>query len=66
VDTLAFIKDRVGLFKDFTPDPLKEAIMVRGAEATHSGVVLGGEVVAGSNSQTLGELKAGETFGSWR
>jgi acetate kinase len=77
VDTLGFIKERVGLFKDFSADRLKqlvdgsrvrsfeakEAIMHRGGEATHFGVVLSGEVVAGTNGQTLGELKAGETFG---
>lgn len=37
--------------------------MYRGNEATHFGVVLSGDVVAGSDGQTLGELKAGETFG---
>lgn len=77
MDTLGFIKERVGLFKDFSADRLKqlvdgsrvrsfeakEAIMHRGGEATHFGVVLSGEVVAGTNGQTLGELKAGETFG---
>jgi len=77
VDTLGFIKERVSLFKNFSSDRLKElvdgsrvrsfeakeAIMHRGGEATHFGVVLSGEVVAGSNSQTLGELKAGDTFG---
>jgi acetate kinase len=77
VDTLGFIKERVGLFKGFSADRLKqlvdgsrvrsfeakEAIMHRGGEATHFGVVLSGEVVAGTNGQTLGELKAGETFG---
>lgn len=77
MDTLGFIKERVGLFKSFSADRLKqlidgsrvrsfepkEAIMYHGAEATHFGVVLSGEIVAGSNGQTLGELKAGETFG---
>jgi len=37
--------------------------MHRGDEATHFGVVLNGEVVAGSDGQMLGELKAGDTFG---
>ena len=38
--------------------------MHRGAEATHFGVVLSGEVAAdGGNGQRLGELSAGETFG---
>jgi len=77
MDTLGFIKERVGLFKDFSADRLKqlvdgsrvrsfeakEAIMHCGDEATHFGVVLNGEVVAGSNSQTFGGLKAGDTFG---
>lgn len=76
MDTLGFIKDRVGLFKNFSADHLKrlvegsrvksfeakEAIMHHGDEATHLGVVLSGEVVAGTNGQNLGELKAGETF----
>lgn len=78
MDTLGFIKERVGLFKNFSADRLKqlvdgsrvksfeakEAIMHRGGEATHFGVVLGGEVSAdGGNGQHLGELKAGDTFG---
>jgi acetate kinase len=78
VDTLGFIKDRVGLFKNFSSDRLKqlvdgsrvrsfeakEAIMHRGGEATHFGVVLSGEVAADiGNGQHLGELKAGDTFG---
>lgn len=77
MDTLGFIKDRVGLFKAFSAERLKqlvdgsrvksfegkEAIMHHGDEATHFGVVLSGEVVAGTNGKTLGELKAGETFG---
>ncbi len=77
MDTLGFIKERVGLFKNFSADRLKElvegsrvrsfeakeAIMHRGGEATHFGVVLSGEIVAGTNGQTLGELGAGETFG---
>src|SRR6516162_3624945 len=77
MDTLGFIKGRVGVFKDFSADRLKqlvdgsrvrsfeskEAIMHHGDEATHLGVVLSGEIVAGSNGKTFGELKAGETFG---
>jgi acetate kinase len=78
VDTLGFIKDRVGLFKNFSADRLqqlvdgsrvksfeaKEAIMHRGDEATHFGVVLSGEITADSgNGQRLGELKDGDTFG---
>jgi acetate kinase len=77
VDLVAFLKESVGLFKGFSNDRLKqlidgsmvrsfesrEAIMYRGGEAAHFGVVLSGEVVAGSNGQTLGELKAGDTFG---
>ena len=77
MDTLGFIKGRVGVFKDFSADRLKqlvdgsrvrsfeakEAIMHRGDEATHFGVVLNGEVVAGSDGQMHGELKAGDTFG---
>ena len=76
MDTLGFIKDRVGLFKGFSADHLKklidgsrvksfeakEAIMHHGDAATHLGVVLSGEVVAGTNGQNLGELKAGATF----
>ena len=77
MDTLGFIKERVGLFKNFSADRLKElvdgsrirsfeakeAIMHRGNEATHFGVVLSGEISAGTNGQILGELKAGQTFG---
>ena len=77
MDTAGFIKDRVGLFKGFSAERLKqlvdgsrvrsfeskEAIMHHGDEATHLGVVLSGEIVAGSNGKTFGELKAGETFG---
>jgi acetate kinase len=78
MDALGFIKERVAIFKDFSPDRLKqlvegsrvksfetrEAIMHRGAEATHFGVILSGTVAAdGGNGQRLGELKAGDTFG---
>ena len=77
VDPSAFIKEHVGLFKDFSTDHLKqlversvsksfeakEAIMHRGDEATHLGVVLSGTVAAGGdNGQHLGQLKAGDTF----
>src|ERR1700759_4134719 len=78
MDTLGLIKDRVALFKDFSADRLKQlvdgsrvgsfeakqAIMHRGEEATHFGVVLNGEVAADvGKGQHLGELKAGDTFG---
>ncbi len=78
MDALGFIKERVAVFKEFSPDQLKklvdgsrvssfeakEAIMHRGAEATHFGVVLSGDVAAdGGNGQHLGDLKAGDTFG---
>jgi len=60
VDTGAFIKERVGLFKDFSDERIKElvngsvvrsfeandAIAHQGAEATHFGVVLSGTVAA--------------------
>jgi acetate kinase len=77
VDATDFLKKQVPLFKDFTPDRLnelvdgsvvgsfepKEAIMHRGEEATHLGVVLEGTVAAdGGNGQRLGELKSGDTF----
>jgi acetate kinase len=77
VDATDFLKKRVAIFKDFAPDRLnqlvdgsilgsfepKEAIMHRGEEATHFGVVLEGTVAAdGGNGQRLGELKAGDTF----
>jgi len=77
VDTTDFLKKQVPLFKDFAPERLdqlvhgsivgsfepKEAIMHRGEEASHFGVVLEGTVAAdGGNGQRLGELKAGDTF----
>ncbi len=81
MNTTDFLKQRVGLFKDFSADRLKqlvdgsrvgsfeanEAIAHHGAEATHFGVVLSGEVSAsvladGGTRQTLGQLKAGDTF----
>src|ERR1700758_3725613 len=60
MDTGAFLKERVGLFKDFSADRIKElvdgsvmrsfeaneAIAHQGAEATHFGVVLSGTVAA--------------------
>jgi acetate kinase len=73
-----FLKTRAAMFKDFSEERLqqlvdgssvrsfepKEAIMHRGAEATHFGVVMDGTVEAdGGNGQRLGELSAGETFG---
>ena len=81
MDTGTFIKERVGLFKDFTEERIKElvdgsavrsfeaneAIAHQGAEATHLGVVLSGTVAisaaTGGERQSLGQLKAGETFG---
>src|SRR6201982_3043880 len=58
METAGFIKERVGLFKDFTPERVKqlvdgslvrsfeanEAIAHQGAEATHFGVILRGKV----------------------
>jgi acetate kinase len=60
MDAAGFIKERVGLFKDFTADRIKElvdgslvrsfeaneAIAHQGGEATHFGVVLSGTVAA--------------------
>src|ERR1700747_2011257 len=60
MDTGAFLKERVGVFKDFTAQRIKElvdgsvmrsfeaneAIAHQGAEATHFGVVLSGTVAA--------------------
>ncbi|MGH8092929.1 MAG: acetate/propionate family kinase [Chthoniobacterales bacterium] len=75
--TREFLKTRSEMFKDFSDERLqqlvdgsrvvsfeaKEAIMHRGQEAAHFGVVLSGAVVGqGGNGQFLGELKAGETF----
>jgi len=65
------------MFKDFSDERLqqlvdgsrigsfeaKEAIMHRGEEAAHFGVVLSGTVIAGTNGQRLGQLNAGDTFG---
>jgi acetate kinase len=60
MDAAGFIKERVGVFKDLTPERIKqlvdgslvrsfetnEAIAHQGAEATHFGVVLSGTVAA--------------------
>ena len=77
MNVLQFLQNNVGVFKNFPATRLKqlvegsrvrsfeanEAIMHRGNEATHFGVVLSGEVAAASNGQTLGTLNAGQTFG---
>jgi acetate kinase len=78
VNTREFLKQKAAMFQDFSEERLqklvdgsrvasfeaKQAIMHRGSEATHFGVVLSGSVVAkGENGQLLGELKAGDTFG---
>jgi acetate kinase len=80
LDTGAFLKERVGVFKDFSGERIKElvdgsivrsfeaneAIAHQGAEATHFGVVLSGTVEASAvtdgTRQSLGQVKAGETF----
>src|SRR5581483_8652468 len=60
MDAQGFVKERVGLFKDFSPERIKEvidrsvvrsfesneAIAHQGAEATHLGVILSGTVAA--------------------
>jgi acetate kinase len=60
MDAAGFIKERVSLFKDFTPERIKqlvdgslvrsfeatEAIVHQGAEAAHFGVILSGTVAA--------------------
>jgi acetate kinase len=70
VDTGAFIKDRVGLFKDFTAERIKElvdgsivrsfeaneAIAHQGAEATHFGVVLSGTLAASAMTDGTRQL----------
>jgi len=69
MDAAGFIKERVGLFKDFTTERIKqlvdgsfvrsfeanEAIAHQGAEATHFGVVLSGTV--GASAVTDGTRK---------
>ena len=80
MDIGAFLKERVGVFKDFSGERIKElvdgsivrsfeaneAIAHQGAEATHFGVVLNGTVGASAVTdgarQSLGRVKAGETF----
>lgn len=76
--TLEFLKTQAGMFKDFSDERLaqlvdgsrlgsfeaREAIMHRGQEASHFGVILKGTVSASAgNGNRLGELKPGETFG---
>lgn len=65
MDTGAFLKERVGVFKDFTADGIKElvdgsvvrsfevkeAIAYQGAEATHFAVILSGTVAASAVSE---------------
>src|ERR1700747_525033 len=73
-----FLKTQAEMFKDFSDERLqqlvdgsrvasfeaREAIMHRGDEGTHFGVVLSGAVAGkGGNGQQRGELKAGEPFG---
>jgi acetate kinase len=77
-----FLKQRVGVFRDFSNERLQhlvngsravsfeehEAVAHQGAEATHFGVVLSGTVGAsvaadGGRRESLGQLKAGDTFG---
>ncbi|HKP03783.1 MAG TPA: acetate/propionate family kinase [Chthoniobacterales bacterium] len=77
----AFLKEQVPLFQEFSADRLqqlveasrvvsfeaREAIMHRGEEAAHFGVVLSGTVTAsavgdGGTRHSLGQLKAGDTF----
>ena len=79
--TSDFLSQQVSLFKNFSAERLqqlvdgsrvvsfeaKEAIAHSGAEATHFGVVLSGDVTAsvtadGGARQELGRLKAGDTF----
>ena len=72
MDPTGFIKEHVDVFKDFSAERIaqlvhgsrvrsfeaKEAIMHRGEEATHFGVVLSGMVAADlGNGERLGELK---------
>jgi len=82
MNTTEFLKQQVGVFKDFPAVRLgemvdgssarsfeaNEAIAHHGDEATHFGVVLNGTVSVsvlgdGGVRQSLGELKAGDTFG---
>jgi acetate kinase len=78
MDAESFLKKHVGVFKNFGADRLRqlvkgsrvrsfeaeEAILHRGDEATHFGVVLTGQISADvGQGQHLGELNAGDTFG---
>jgi acetate kinase len=78
LSTSEFLKTQAEMFKDFSDERLqklvdgsrvasfeaREAIMHRGGEATHFGVVLSGVVAGqGGNGRQLGKLNAGETFG---
>ena len=81
MDLPRFLKERVGIFKDFSADRIQqlvegsrarsfeanEAIAHQGAEASHFGVILSGTVAASvqtnGNRQSLGQLKAADTFG---
>ncbi len=82
MNTTTFLKEQVALFRDFAVERLqqlvdgsrlvsfeaREAIVHRGEEATHFGVVLSGTVAAsvlgnGGTRQDLGLLQAGDTFG---
>jgi acetate kinase len=78
LSTNGFLKTQAEIFKDFSDERLqqlvdgsrvtsfeaREAIMHRGEEATHFGVVLSGAVAGeGGNGRPLGKLNAGETFG---
>jgi acetate kinase len=70
VDTAGFIKERVGLFKDFSDERIKElvngsvvrsfeaneAIAYQGGEATHFGVVLSGTVAASAVTEGKRQL----------
>src|SRR5678816_3752630 len=77
MDVERYLKEHVGVFKNFGADRLRqlvegsrvrsfeagEAILHRGAEATHFGVVLSGEMSALGQDLYLGELNANDTFG---
>ena len=79
MDPTGFIKEHVDVFKDFSAThrrisrrsrvrsvEVNEAIMHRGEEATHSGVVLSGMVAADTgNGERLGELKPGDSSPSY-
>src|SRR6476646_11916514 len=80
MSSIAFLKEQVPLFQDFSAERLqqlqdgsrsvsfeeKEAIMHRGEEASHFGVVLSGTIAAsvlgaGVARHSLGQLQAGDT-----